>query len=60
MQFAMVIEKALANDAAYVQDLPGCLATSTTLDETETLIRKAMAFHIEGFQADGQPVPPFQ
>jgi predicted RNase H-like HicB family nuclease len=58
MRYAIVIEKALANYAAYVPDLPGCVATGTTLDETETLIREAMAFHIEGLQADGQPVPP--
>jgi predicted RNase H-like HicB family nuclease len=29
-----------------------------TLDGTETLIREAMTFHIKGFQADGQPIPP--
>ena len=59
MQFVMLIEKSLANDAAYIPDVPGCLATITTLDETETLIREAMAFHIEGFQVGGQPAPPF-
>ena len=32
--------------------------TPTPLDETETLIREAIAFHLEGIQADGQPIPP--
>ena len=58
MRYAIVIEKASTNYAAYVPDLPGCVATGTTLNETETLIREAMAFHIEGLQADDQPVPP--
>jgi len=58
MRYAIVIEKASTNYAAYVPDLPGCVATGTTRDETETLIRDAIAFHIEGLQADGQPVPP--
>ncbi len=57
-RYAIVIEKALTNYAAYVPDLPGCVATGTTIDETETLIREAIALHIEGLQADGQPLPP--
>lgn len=58
MRYAIVIEKSASNYAAYVPDLPGCIATGATLDETETLIREAMAFHLEGLQADGQPFPP--
>lgn len=58
MRYAIVIEKALSNYAAYVPDLPGCIATGATLDETETLIREAIVFHLEGLQADGQPFPP--
>jgi predicted RNase H-like HicB family nuclease len=58
MRYAIVIEKASTNYAAYVPDLPGCVATGMTRDETETLIRDAIAFHIEGLQADGQPIPP--
>ncbi len=49
---------ALANDAGYVPDLPGCVATGATLNETETLIRNVIAFHIESLQTAGQPVPP--
>jgi predicted RNase H-like HicB family nuclease len=58
MRYAIVIEKALSNYAAYVPDLPGCVATGATADETETLIREAIEFHLEGLQADGQPIPP--
>lgn len=58
MRYAIVIEKSPTNFAAYVPDLPGCVATGTNLDETETRIREAIAFHLEGLQADGQPLPP--
>jgi predicted RNase H-like HicB family nuclease len=58
MRYAIVIEKAAANYAAYVPDLPGCVATGDTLQETEKLIREAVEFHLEGLRADGLPIPP--
>jgi predicted RNase H-like HicB family nuclease len=57
MRYAVVIEKAPANYAAYVPDLPGCIATGGTLEETESLIREAIEFHLEGLKADGLPIP---
>lgn len=44
MRYAVVIEKAPANYAAYIPDLPGCIATGITVAETESL--------------NGLPVPP--
>ena len=58
MRYAIVIEKAPSNYAAYVPDLPGCIATGTTVAETESLIREAIAFHLDGLKADGLPIPP--
>jgi predicted RNase H-like HicB family nuclease len=58
MRYAVVIEKARANYAAYVPDLSGCIATGATIAETETLIREAIEFHLEGLKADGLPIPP--
>lgn len=58
MRYAIVIEKAPSNYAAYVPDLPGCIATGTTVTETEFLIREAIEFHLEGLKADGLPIPP--
>jgi len=57
MRYAIVIEKAEGNYSAYVPDLPGCVATGPTLEETERLIREAIEFHIEGLRTDGQAVP---
>lgn len=58
MRYAVVIEKAGGNYSAYVPDLPGCIATGATVAETETEIRDAIRFHIEGLKEDGIVVPP--
>jgi predicted RNase H-like HicB family nuclease len=43
--------------SAYVPDLPGCVATGTTVQEAMSAIRKAIEFHIEGLVEDGDPIP---
>lgn len=58
MRYAIVIEKAAANYAAYVPDLPGCVVTGATVEETEKLIREAIELHLGGLRADGLPIPP--
>ena len=57
MTFAVVIEKAEHNYSAYVPDLPGCVTTGPTIEETKTLIREAIAFHLEGMLLDGEAIP---
>jgi predicted RNase H-like HicB family nuclease len=57
MKFAIVIEDAGANYSAYVPDLPGCIATGSTVEETETAIREAIEFHLEGLRSDNLPIP---
>lgn len=57
MRYAIVIEKAERNYAAYVPDLPGCVATGATIEETEKSIREAIELHVEGLRADGLAVP---
>lgn len=56
-RYAIVIEKAAANYAAYVPDLPGCVATGATVEETERLLREAIVMHLEGMRADGLTLP---
>jgi len=57
MRYAIVIEKGEGNYSAYVPDLPGCVATGATVEETEREIQEAIEFHLEGLRADGQPIP---
>jgi len=56
-RYAIVVEKAKRNYAAYVPDLPGCVATGETVEATERLLREAIEVHIEGLREDGLPVP---
>ncbi|HEY5568874.1 MAG TPA: type II toxin-antitoxin system HicB family antitoxin [Gammaproteobacteria bacterium] len=58
MRYAIVIEAAGKNYSAYVPDLPGCVATGATVEETEQAIREAIEFHLEGLRADNLPIPP--
>lgn len=57
MKYAVVIEKATSNYSAYVPDLPGCVATGTTVEEAEHEIRAAIEFHLEGLRREGYEIP---
>ncbi len=57
MRYAIVIEKGEHNYAAYVPDLPGCVATGHTVEETEQQIREAIELHLRGLREDGLPIP---
>ena len=48
MRYAVVFEKSQNNFAAYVPDLPGCIATGKTQRAVERSIREAISLHIEG------------
>jgi predicted RNase H-like HicB family nuclease len=58
MRYAVVIEKAEENYSAYVPDLPGCVATGSTIAETQQSIREAIELHLSGMREDGIPLPP--
>ena len=38
-------------------DLPGCITAGATLDEARAMAAEALALHLEGLAADGDPVP---
>ena len=56
-RYAVVFEKAERNWAAYIPDLPGCIATGATLEQTKQNIREAMELHVEAMQEVGEPIP---
>jgi predicted RNase H-like HicB family nuclease len=56
-KYAAVFEQAPQNWAAYVPDLPGCVTTGRTLDETRKLIAEAIEFRIEGMRLRGEQIP---
>ncbi len=57
VKYGIVIETGKNNCSAYVPDLPGCVATGTTIEETRQRIRKAIELHLEGMREDGEPIP---
>ena len=57
MKYAIVIEDAGANFSVYVPDLPGCVVTGSTVEETEQAIREAVQFHLDGLRSDNLPIP---
>ncbi len=57
MRYAIVIEKAAANYSGYVPDLPGCVATGATAEETEQQLREAILLHLDGMKEDGLAFP---
>ncbi len=56
-RYAIVIEDAGSNLAAYVPDLPGFVATGDSEEEVGRLIREAIELHLEGLEEDGLPLP---
>jgi predicted RNase H-like HicB family nuclease len=56
-RYAIVVEKAESNYAAYVPDLPGCVATGANVEETERRLREAIDVHLNGLREDGLPIP---
>ena len=56
-RFLIVIENAGENFSAYAPDLPGCVATGDTRQETERRMSEALQLHVEGLREDKHPVP---
>jgi predicted RNase H-like HicB family nuclease len=57
-RYAVVYEKTENIYAAYVPDLPGCVATGRTRQEVQWRIRAAIEMHLEGMREDGEAPPP--
>jgi predicted RNase H-like HicB family nuclease len=57
MKYAVVYEQAPRNWAAYVPDLPGCIATGRTRTEVQRRIREAIGLHLDALRARGEDVP---
>jgi predicted RNase H-like HicB family nuclease len=57
MRITIIIEQAEGNFSAYSPDLPGCVATGTSVEETEKNMIEAVKFHLEGLAAENMPLP---
>ena len=57
MEYTVVIERAPQNYAAWVPDLPGCVATAGSREELLDEIREAIGLHVESLREHGEAVP---
>jgi len=57
MKYLIIIEKTETGYSAYSPDLPGCISTGSTPEETETNMKEAISFHIDGLKEEGLSVP---
>lgn len=57
MRYLVVLESTETGFSAYSPDLPGCIATGATREETERNMTEAIAFHLEGMHKEGLEVP---
>ena len=55
--YLVIIEKAENNYGAYAPDVPGCISTGATVEETLRNFREALEFHLQGTLEGGEPLP---
>jgi predicted RNase H-like HicB family nuclease len=56
-RYLVVVEKAGGNYSAYCPDLPGCVATGATPEETRHHMHEAVELHLAGMREDRLPIP---
>jgi len=56
-KYLIFIEKYGNSYSAFAPDLPGCVAAGDTMEETEEMMRQAIAMHIEDMKETGQQIP---
>lgn len=57
MKYLIVIEKSKTGFSAYSPDLPGCVSTGNTIEDTEQNMREAISFHLDGLKEEGYEIP---
>ena len=58
MKYLVVVEKTETGFSAYSPDVPGCVSTGRTEEETEANMKEAIEFNVDGLKQEGLPVPP--
>ena len=57
MRSAIVIEKGSDNNGAYAPDVPGCVTTGRTVDETRQNMVEPLLFQLESLAEHGETIP---
>jgi predicted RNase H-like HicB family nuclease len=56
-RYLVVVEKGDNNYSAYAPDVPGCVTTGKTVQETLSNMREALELYFEVTLEDGAPIP---
>ena len=57
MNYAIILLPGPNNWGAFSPNVPGCVSTGQTAEETLSNFLEALEFHLEGLQEDGDPIP---
>jgi predicted RNase H-like HicB family nuclease len=57
IRYLVVLERTERDYGAYAPDLPGCVATGRTQEETLQRMLEAIEMHVRGMEEDGLAVP---
>ena len=55
--YLIVLEPSATGFGAYSPDVPGCVATGATVEQTLSEMREALVFHFEGMAEAGELLP---
>ena len=56
-KYLVLFEKSTTGFWAYAPDLPGCVATGRTLEQTRRRMAKAIEMHLSAMREDGDEIP---
>jgi predicted RNase H-like HicB family nuclease len=56
-KYLVLYEKSSTGYGAYVPDLPGCVATGRTMEQTRRRIAKSIEMHLSAMREDGDEIP---
>jgi predicted RNase H-like HicB family nuclease len=56
-EYLVIYEKTATGYSAYVPDLPGCISTGPTLEDTRRNMQEAVEGHLSVMREFGDPIP---
>jgi predicted RNase H-like HicB family nuclease len=56
-KYLVLYERSSTGFGAYAPDLPGCIATGRTIEETRDRMTKAIEMHLIAMRKDGEEIP---
>jgi predicted RNase H-like HicB family nuclease len=56
-KYAVIYEPTRTGYSAYAPDLPGCVATGQTIEQTRERMHEAIEVHLNSMREDGDLIP---